>query len=533
MRPSLWMLVVTLGCRGENIDGSTREPLPEPVGCFNGLDVNQVTLDGTQGFTSLQSALDAAEPESELLLCPGFYMGNFVASAPVRIRALEGRDQTVLAGAEGATLSIPGGSEIEGLTIQSGAPGVVVSSPGAVRIVNSLITDNRAEHGAGLLITEKAEVLLVGTQISNNIALGRGGGVWVRPGAVLELSENSLVEANWAGEFGGGVWLESAHLRGGVVKDNLVVTTHKTYYEFLNHVQDAEGFGGSGVALTGTGSIVDTEIARNQGEGGALSVTGGSATLENVWVYDNDGRPGMGGGLGVASGTVIGNGTSRFERNLALDGGGGIIVNGAIHGVTFAGNTAGTIGAPGSGGGLLIENGFLEDVVLEDNRALSGGGAMTRGDVRMERVVVQKNQSEWEGGGLLVIIKGEHPIEIVDSEIVGNEASQGAGIYSGAGMKITRTDIIDNVATSKGGGLYINADTRLIDSRVLANQASSGGGAHVERMFAAFVVRNTDFGEGEQDNTPDDVSTLLGHSFHGAGASADFTCDHLDCTVMP
>lgn len=531
MRLSRWLMPLALGCGGDDIVGSAPEPDPAPVGCFDSSDVGQITVDGTHGFTSLQSALDAAVAGSDLLLCPGFHVGNFVAHAPVNIRSLDGHEQTVLAGAGGATLTIPGGSELVGLTIQSGTPGLLMSSPGALRIEDSLITDNHADHGAGLVIPEAAEVTLVGTRVSDNLAWGRGGGVWVQPGATLELTENSSVEANWAGEFGAGVWLEGAHLRGGMIKDNLLLKAHP-YMPI--YVLEAEGFGGSGVALTGTGSIVGTEIAWNQGEGGALSVSHGTATLDEVWVHDNDGRLGIGGGLGVAASTVIGNGTSRFEQNVSQFGGGGLVVDSTLRGLSFTGNTAGSDGSLAEGGGLYVSNGILEDVVSSRNQAMSGAGVYAVGNLQMVRVSLRDNESQWTGGGVHLGSGRGAPFEITDCEFVGNTASEGAGLYSThPSVVVTNADITGNVATSIGGGLYVkDGEVELAGGRVTANQASSGGGAYVA-IRTSLSVAGTDFGQGEEDNSPDDVENASGGPVQGLGSDATFFCDGIQCTTVP
>lgn len=521
MRRVCPLLALAFGCGGGDDVGSRQDAGPDPPGCFDSTDQRHITLDGTRGFTSLQAALDAAGPGSDLLLCPGLYAGDFVASVPVRLRSLDGWEQTVLAGAGGATLTIPGGSELEGLTVLAGAPGVVVSSAGAVRIVDSLITENQAKDGAGLVIAEKAEVTLVRTRILDNIALGRGGGVWAQPGAVLDLTENSTVEGNWASEFGAGVWLQEAHLRGGVVKDNRL---RAEYRSLPDHTPDAEGYGGSGVALTGTGSITDTEIASNEGVGGALSVTRGEAALDRVWVHDNEGEPG--GGLWVVHGTVDGNGTTRSEWNAA---GGGRAIDSTIRRVAFVANAA---------SGVQVRGGILEDVVSANNSALLGAGVEIVGGARLQRVTVRNNESETAGGGIHIVLGGESPVEILDSVIAGNRALEGAGVFSHPGIHsdsvtIKGTVITDNVATGKGGGVYVRSNgVQIVGGRVAGNQASSGGGTYLD-WYATLTVTNTDFGEGEQDNTPDDVETMKGRTFQDFGTDATFACDDLECTAMP
>src|SRR5690606_32655878 len=120
MTPARCLAVLALGwgCAPGERPVEPGDTKPGPPGCSDASDLGQVTLDGTRGFGDLQAALDAAQPGSELLLCPGYYLGDFIAEVPVRLAALEDRDTTWLAGTggEAPVLALPGGSEIVGLT---------------------------------------------------------------------------------------------------------------------------------------------------------------------------------------------------------------------------------------------------------------------------------------------------------------------------------------------------------------------------------------------------------------------------------
>lgn len=540
MRASRWLLMLLLGggCGGA-APPSGQDPGvdTDPNGCPRA-GGERVILDGAQAFDDLQVALDAATPGSELRLCPGFYRGPLVAPVPVRLIAIADHAVTVLAGSsdDAPVLTVPGDSELVGLTVQSGHVGVRMSSAGSLRIEASRITGNHAQRGAGLVVAENATATLVGTEITGNVARAGGGGVWVQPGGTLELSDGSVVSDNQAGEFGGGVWLQEAHLIGGAVIRNRVAASPESLprYEGGAVILEAEAFGGAGVALSGTGSVSATEIAHNEGPGGSLSVTRGTATLADVWVHDNDARPAMGGGLGVADGTVLGEGATRFERNAARLGGGGVLVKGTIVGVTFAEN---------EGGGLDMVYGHLEHVVIRGNTSDFGAGLISWGTGRLEHVIIEGNQSSgWAGGVSVVgVARGEATFEIVDSSIAGNAAEQdGGGLYlwpSSPGAPLTLwlkdTAVTGNSAGRNGGGLYLDNTAFVNGGAIAGNTAFAGGGAYVFGSGALLSVEGADLGAGEGDNTPDDVRTRSGDAYAGFGAGATFACDRHGCEPTP
>lgn len=544
MTPARCLAVLALGwgCAPGERPVEPGDTKPGPPGCSDASDLGQVTLDGTRGFGDLQAALDAAEPGSELLLCPGYYLGDFIAEVPVRVAALEDRETTWLAGTggEAPVLALPGGSEIVGLTVRGGSGGVLMTSQGTLRIEASRITGNFAERGAGLVVAQGSVAALVGTELTDNIAWVGGGGAWVQPGGTLELDETSVVSDNWAGQYGAGVWLHEAHLIGGFVSGNRIVSSGRPL-PTVDHegalLFEGEAFGGAGVALSGTGSVTGTEIAWNAGAGGSLSVTGGTATLEDVWVHHNDASPHAGGGLGVANAHVVGEGSTRFEHNLAYGGAGGLVVRGSVRGVTFADNMSGDDVEPREAGGLLLEFGELESVELVGNRASSGAGLSCRGTLRLVDVTIEANRGQGRGGGMMLTPGGVSTVEIVNSSIRGNEAVSGGGIYAMGAVKppmiltLTNTSIAENTA-GRGGGLYLMSHAVTSGGEISGNTADEGGGAYID-FGGALITTSTDLGIDDADNTPDDARPAFGGSYAGYGAAASLHCDAFGCSPHP
>lgn len=530
------------GCGGPNeTDEPDAKPSEEPRLCEPVQGAGAIILPDGEVVDDLRSALLSAQPGDELRLCPGRYLGNFVAEVPLRLTGIGGAAVTILDGiSDLPTLELPGDSEVEGLTIRGGG-GVRMSSSGSLLIVEARISGNQAEYGAGLVVAENSVATLSGTEIMGNRAEMGGGGVWVQPGGRLELLDGSRVSANWAGVFGAGIWLQEAHLDGGLVSDNVLLATSLSMptrdEEGVLRIP-AETFGGSGVALSGSGSLTGAEITSNTGIGGAFSVSHGTADLTDVWIHDNHSDAGNGGGIGAAEAHVVGEGNTRVERNSAAQAGGGAWVNGAsISGVSFSDNVATFCG------GLRLDSGELRDVVITGNEAArgSGGGVCATEAVRLENVNLVNNQSSSRGGGLSISYSGSATeVTIVSTTISGNRAEMGgAGIYASSlawepdsvTVRLVDSEIAGNSTPGSGGGVYTEAPFTLENSRITSNMADQGGGVWVAGAGALTVI-DSDLGAGEHDNSPDDVATTAA-SYQGYGSGADFTCDSQSCTPEP
>jgi hypothetical protein len=141
--------------------------------------------------------------------------------------------------------------------------------------------------------------------------------------------------------------------------------------------------------------------------------------------------------------------------NNGNNGNGVIIVNSKIYG-----NRAG-----GEGGGLYAlgpSTSYVTDTAIERNRAPSGGGIESAGDI----------------------------IVISDSTISGNRASaNGGGIGNGsayAGLSLTDSTILGNRAGEYGGGIFNQGEVDATGTQIVGNWAVSGGGIYNDG--ASFTV---------------------------------------------
>ena len=78
-------------------------------------------------------------------------------------------------------------------------------------------------------------------------------------------------------------------------------------------------------------------------------------------------------------------------------------------------------------------------------------------------------------------------LNVNDSQIYGNSAYLGGGVFNSATMNIMRSLVESNDAESSGGGIYNEYDGTVGQSDVLNNTALAGGGIFNGRDFPGTV----------------------------------------------
>lgn len=463
-------------------------------------------------YTTLQAALDVAQPGDELRLVTGSQSVNatiqesdlslrggfascsagaptlsdrttLVSAAPDRPVVGVGigvsgivLERLVLTGADNPTAA-GGMGEGGGLSLANGA---VV----AVSVVS--IVDNTAGRGAGAFLApgarlEGAAGLNTGVVFSGNVADQEGGAIYANLGASVDFSTRpplSLVfEDNTAGWSGGAIYAGDQtmlSLVGAVFDGN-----------------DAETLGGAIHAVRGSLHLVDGEYRVNEAAyGGALAIRNAlSATIEggdfnanratsrggaidavqtDVPMLLRDSDPASE-GLGLAP---------RFTANLSGSEGGGAIfyqstagkkftiANAATGPVEFTGNTT-----TGDGGALRIVSAPVElaqNLLVVGNQAVNGGAVSAsafalvwlRADqpawiARFEENVVSAN------GGAFHVIAGSQLV--LDWARIGdvsrpNVATEGGAIHvDDATLDLRNSRVRSNLAASSGGGLHVGS----------------------------------------------------------------------------
>ncbi|ULQ59480.1 right-handed parallel beta-helix repeat-containing protein [Brucepastera parasyntrophica] len=290
-------------------------------------------------------------------------------------------------------------------------------------------------------------ILLSGKGVSYPGALDADGEARVLyiNNADVTLGENLTLKGGSA-ESGGGVYVTGPNAKftvsGGEISENESTGS-----------ADANGGGGiyagNGAKVFMTGGTVSENEAVN---GGGLYVTGSGTALE------------------MTNGTVT--------DNEAAKGGGVLVLNNAVF--TMKDNIF--------QGGIITRN----TAVYDGSSLLTGAGAgvlvYTGGSFNLEAGQITQNESELNGGGVLVM---GGTFNMSGGTIGGsstsdaNKAVYGGGIvlYDDAVFTLTGGEISYNEA-EEGGGVYINnaaggVTAAMTDGKISYNTADSGGGVYI------------------------------------------------------
>lgn len=202
---------------------------------------------------------------------------------------------------------------------------------------------------------------------------------------------------------------------------------------------------GGGIAQTlnvvGADSLVAGFVIRNgQYSSGGGADLGCPCTLLDCWVTGN--RATIGAGIILHTNAIVE--ACIVESNTASDAGGGIYMNGhqgQVLNCTIRGNVA----SNGGGGLNSAKAGTVSNCWISGNRAMNGGGGMLSSNCML-----------------------------INSVVVGNEASHGGGISSAgadaAKAAVVNCTVVGNTATNQGGGTYA-IQAQVINTIVYFNAA--------------------------------------------------------------
>lgn len=285
-----------------------------------------------------------------------------------------------------------------------------------------------------------------------------------------------------------------------------------------SRVINAKPASGGTLNLTLEKLVIKNGNAANTNNGGGIAVYGGTFTLEDCEITDNNAQ--NGGGLYVERTTLLMKDTT-ISGSTATDEGGGVYVNDGtltINGGTFSRNTA------QQGGGMYVTNSnsifTMAGGEISDNRAYSAGGGIYVKESKQATIsgtTISVNTANVDGGGVFV---SDGAMLMVNGTITGNTAQQGGGVYvrdvdsefkmtggkisnnkttvetattqnriSGGGIFIynnghaiiSNTEISDNTANNNGGGVHVNNGTLTMNTGTIGGNTANvnGGGIYV------------------------------------------------------
>ncbi|MBI1298795.1 hypothetical protein GC175_27995 [bacterium] len=335
-----------------------------------------------EGYTTIQAAVEDTACSS-IRVPNGTYNENiFVvrslsiigAGADVTIVEASGAGsvffimEDVTVSLSGLTISGGTGSEMgDGNTYGGG-----ILNGGKLTVVDSLITNNRAAVGGGILSAE-GSLEVVDSTIADNHAEGFGGGIAVFNGEVMV--QNSTIRDNSA-ELGGGIvaYRSKVNVSNSVIRSNRAATLGgglymETEYQQTGealieqstiHGNSAESAGGI-FARFGTLEVDQSTISTNRATdaGGGIYAEMGNVAVIRSTLSGNEAR--QGGAIHLYFTRIVYIGYNTISENRAEEGG-GLFANIAMYELSYnilSQNIGGTCG--GDASGIVGGHNLVED----------------------------------------------------------------------------------------------------------------------------------------------------------------------------
>ena len=425
------------------------------------------------------------------------------------------------------TTEVGNSDQDQGHTASTGAGGgVYISDNSNVTITDSEIQKNTGTRGGGVY-TEHSTVKVKDSHIDNNTA--------------TEVPSDSPTSNNG---LGGGIYSYDSALTvtGGTINGNEAKgSTSLIQYNKKDELSYSTlGNGGGGICAVGKDSnvtldgVIVTEnkatsnVSTNLGAGGGIEAQGGSLTVKDSTISDNEAQ-GNGGGIFSAEGNELNISGSTIQGNKADNGGGihmgeardtsktpskatitdtkileneaigsgeggGVYVGGPRADATLKGCTVANNKSVSTGGGIAakLSTVTLDDTTVENNKAVNGGGLFhlgiaAPGSLTLQNgSVIQNNIASSMGGGLF--LWGNVGLKSENSEISGNKALYGAGIaasqytanFASPKLELVDTKVNNNgdANTVMGGGIYAASGVTVTskNTKFLGNTANTAGG---------------------------------------------------------
>ena len=395
-----------------------------------------------QGNTIDNSASIAQNPQAEGI---GLWLGNS-ATTTVENTVISGNILTAKTGSKaygggiyvgGGELTLGQGANVSGHDISSASGeaqggGIHIAGGQLILEGNVAVGDNKAVNGGGIAVID-GTLSMNGGEVSGNTATYNGGGVCVDSGGIFIMNDGSISD-NYAGFDGGGVYVSQNAtfiMKGGSIKANEV---------------------GAG--------------AGNYSGGGGVYVNGGTFTMEDGEITQNNGLKNGGGVYVGGSGTLSMSG-GEISSNTVTGDGGGVYVS--------ADST------------FTMTSGITAPKIIGNEAGGNGGGVYAGGTLNMNGGEISGNTATYNGGGIAVDggvnsnIKASIAGGAIGVSGSPNTAENGGGIYLISGMvDISAADVSYNEVTANGGGIYLlNGSVTLQGGAVSNNEANSGGGVYV------------------------------------------------------
>jgi hypothetical protein len=185
------------------------------------------------------------------------------------------------------------------------------------------------------------------------------------------------------------------------------------------------------------------------------------------------------------------------------------------------------------GGGMFISGysyPYVYSCLMVNNTADCGGGlAIENAGATISGCEIGDNVATDIGGGVCFV--GSAMVEIIDSDIISNEAARGGGVRTiESDVVLTSCNISRNEATEHSGGVWLQGGT-MYNCTLVENSAPVGGGVYAADGSGAIwrsIVAFSEAGHGVAADNLDNVPYLECCDVYGnAPADVDATCSGL------
>ena len=419
--------------------------------------------------------------------------------------------------------------------------GVHIENSQNVTIDHCIIRDNKTTEvskngadvsvgaGGGVFVSDKSHVTITDSQILDNTGT-RGGGIYTEHSTV-EVVKKSEIKNNIATDVPSGAPNSNKGLGGGIYSfDSTLTVTDSTIsgneakgstsviiYNDGELSSSTLGNGGGGICAVGkksdvtldkvtvTGNKATSNVSTNLGAGGGIEAQGGSLTVKDSTISDNNAR-GNGGGIFSAEGNVLNISGSTIQGNTGDNGGG-------IH----MGQARDASKTPSKA--------TITDTKILENEAIGsgeGGGVYvgTRADATLKGCTVANNKSVSTGGGIAAKLG---TVTLDDTTVENNQAVNGGGLFHlgiavPGSLTLQNGSIIrNNTASSMGGGLFLwgNVGLKSENSEISGNKALYGAGIAASQYTANFASPKLELVDTKVNNNGD-ASTVMGGGIYAA-----------------
>lgn len=385
-------------------------------------------------------------------------------------------------------------------------------------ITNTEITDNSAEERGGGVYVEQASITIKDSTLDNNHAKhtdgsqasSEGGGLSVRGGKDVTL-DNTKVTNNSAKD-GGGIWVRDDVDTNVTIKNNCKITGNKSVYagggvmvrqDFNKKIgisienstiENNSAANGGGIYLIRKAhlDLKNTSVSKNNAVyGGALFLTQGASVSSAEKTTMNNNNTTLGGGsLWVETGSSANLADTDLSHNTATKYGGAVYVSAnskaTLTNVTLSDNHAAT------GGALFLwsnSSADLNNSEVSGNKATGNGGGVCVYDATCSLTAsngtVFRENSGYRGGG---IFSSGGTVTVEDSTFEKNTATDDGGAIAAtqnSSLTVRNSKVLENKAADTAGGILAEKSTlEVTDSIIDGNRASLGGGLYISDIDA-------------------------------------------------